>query len=292
MSRRSAILMAAFTAVIFAFPACKKAKPTAADTPPPPGGLGGPPMPGGTGMPGQKGMPGAPGDQHSAQPNDPSLPMPPRAPGLTMNALTRLKSQNNLKQIGLAFHNFADTYGGSFPEGFADKSKKVGLSWRVAILPYIEQDTLYKQFKLDEPWDSEHNKKLIQHMPKLLAPPDVDTNGYTWYRSFTGPDTIMPPATAMPGQPVPGVKLFGIPDGASYTFMVVEATDPVIWTKPDELPYEKGKPLPKMGGSVFKEGFNAAMCDGRAIFVKGTTDATTLGNAINRQDGNPVKFDD
>ena len=291
MSRRSAILMAAFAAALCAFPACKKSKPTAADTPPPQGGLGGPPMPGGTGMPGQKGMPGAPGDQHSAQPNDPSLPAPPRAPAITSNAVTRTQSTSNLRQIGFAFHNAADTYGGSFPAGIADKSGKVGLSWRVALLPYLEQDTLYRQFKLDEPWDSEHNKKLIAHMPKIYAPPSTDTNGYTWYRSFSGQDTVMPPATGRPGQPVFGVKIVAIPDGTSNTLLLAEAADPVIWTKPDELAYEKGKPLPKMGGGVFKDGFNAVLCDGSVRFLKITIDATTLGNAINPHDGMPVNFD-
>ena len=61
---------------------------------------------------------------------------------------------NNLKQIGLAMHNFHDSYGG-FPAAYStDKNGKPLLSWRVHILPFVEGQALYRQFKLDEPWDS------------------------------------------------------------------------------------------------------------------------------------------
>src|SRR5215207_10182341 len=78
-------------------------------------------------------------------------------------------AQNNLKQIGLAFHNFHDQTG-AFPADIKGKDGKALLSWRVAILSYVEQDPLYKQFKLDEPWDSANNKPLAAKLPKLYAP--------------------------------------------------------------------------------------------------------------------------
>src|SRR5262245_11036025 len=78
----------------------------------------------------------------------------------------RRASANNLKQIGLALHNYHDTYGKLPPAAICDKAGKPLLSWRVAILPFIEQNALYKQFKLDEPWDSEHNKKLAEVLVK------------------------------------------------------------------------------------------------------------------------------
>src|SRR5207249_2796575 len=86
----------------------------------------------------------------------------------------RTVSQNNLKQIGLAMHNYHDTYRHFPPQALTDKNGKPLLSWRVAVLPFIEQDNLYRQFKLDEPWDSEHNRKLLERMPKLGGEfPDV-----------------------------------------------------------------------------------------------------------------------
>ncbi len=90
-------------------------------------------------------------------------------------------STSNLKQIAIAFHAFHDTTAG-LPADITDKAGKPLLSWRVAILPYIEQSELYNQFKLDEPWDSANNKKLIEKMPKLYAPVRVKAKaGETFY---------------------------------------------------------------------------------------------------------------
>src|SRR5262245_59728137 len=97
---------------------------------------------------------------------------PSPEPGPTWPSSTpahRRTSQNNLKMVRLAMHNFHDAMG-RFPAATAyAKNGKPLLSWRVAILPYIEEDALYRQFKLDEPWDSPHNKKLIAKMPKIYA---------------------------------------------------------------------------------------------------------------------------
>ena len=69
------------------------------------------------------------------------------------------------KQIGLAIHNYIAVHD-SFPPAFTqDKAGKPLLSWRVLILPYLEQDALFKEFHLDEAWDSPHNKALIARMP-------------------------------------------------------------------------------------------------------------------------------
>src|SRR5829696_8812925 len=81
----------------------------------------------------------------------------------------RKATANNLRFIGLAFHNYHDV-NGALPSNLKTKDGKPGLIWRVAILPYIQEDELYKQFKLNEPWDSEHNAKLIDRMPKWYTP--------------------------------------------------------------------------------------------------------------------------
>src|SRR5262245_18711959 len=104
----------------------------------------------------------------SARADEPNPEPGPTWPKTT--AAHRRESQNNLKQLALAFHNHLAAYK-YFPAAAAfSKGKKPLLSWRVAILPYIEQQALYKDFKLDEPWDSPLNKKLIPKMPKIFAP--------------------------------------------------------------------------------------------------------------------------
>ncbi len=96
------------------------------------------------------------------------------------------ESGKNLLQVALAFHNYNDTYG-TLPTNLLSKDNKPLLSWRVQILPLIEQGELYHQFKLDEPWDSDSNKKLIAKMPKLYAPVRVKADaGKTFYQAFGG----------------------------------------------------------------------------------------------------------
>src|SRR5262245_14014609 len=73
---------------------------------------------------------------------------------------TRLAHQDNMKQIGKALRDYHDTFGHLPAQAICDKDGKQLLSWRVALLPFLEQDVLYKQFKLDEPWDGPHNIQL------------------------------------------------------------------------------------------------------------------------------------
>ena len=160
-------------------------------------------------------------------------------------------AENNLKQVVLAFHNYNDT-NGVLPTNQLSADKKPLLSWRVQILPYIEEDQLYKQFKLDEPWDSDNNKKLIDKMPKLYAPIRGKAGeGMTFYQTFTGTHGWSHPGAAIPN---------AFPDGTSNTFLVAEAAKPVVWTKPGDMEFD-GKKLPELGG-MFDGRFNVAMGDG------------------------------
>lgn len=161
----------------------------------------------------------------------------------TRGAAARSQTANNLKQIGLAMHNYHDAMGYLPMPAICDKNGKPLLSWRVAILPYIEQDALYRQFKLDEPWDSEHNKKLAENyrIKVYSIPGSVDDlkDGKTRFRVFTGGKDKV---NAMFEHNVK-TKLSEITDGTSNTLMVVAAKEAVLWTKPDELNFDpKGNP--------------------------------------------------
>lgn len=191
-------------------------------------------------------------------------------------------SQNNLKQIVLAFHNF-ESATSHFPGDIYSKDGKPLLSWRVAILPYIEEAQLYEQFKLDEPWDSDTNKKLIAKMPKLYAPIRVKAKAAeTYYQTFTGKGTVF-------GDKGTSSKLADITDGTSNTALVVEAGDPVIWTKPVDLPFDEKKPLPKLGG-MFDGMFHLALCDGSVRRVRKDFDADEMKKIIMPADGGTVDF--
>jgi RNA polymerase sigma factor (sigma-70 family) len=177
-------------------------------------------------------------------------------------AAARAQSANHLKQIGLAMHNFHDANKAFPAHAIYDKDgKKPLLSWRVAILPYIEQSELYKEFKLDEPWDSEHNKKLIKKMPAIyeIPLPGKKKEGHTHYQVFTGPDTIFDGPNKM--------KVVGITDGTSNTILAVEAKNAVEWTRPDDLTLPKDKDkLPAVGGH-FSNGFHVLIADGSVRLV-------------------------
>ncbi|MBN9523059.1 DUF1559 domain-containing protein [bacterium] len=70
-------------------------------------------------------------------------------------------AENNLKQIGLALHNYESAYQ-YLPGNSYDKDGKALLSWRVHILPFLEQTALHQRFKLDEPWDGPNNKAVSE----------------------------------------------------------------------------------------------------------------------------------
>jgi hypothetical protein len=191
-------------------------------------------------------------------------------------------STNNLKQIGLAFHNYHDAYN-HFPGNIEDKDGKPLLSWRVAILPYLEQQALYNQFKMDEPWDSDNNKKLIEKMPKLYVPVRVKAKaGETYYQVFEGEDALFGPKKKP--------TILQITDGTSNTGMVFEAGDPVIWSKPVDMHFDQKKPLPKLGG-LFDGECLVTMCDGSVKHLKKKPDEQQLKYMIMPSDGNVIDFD-
>ena len=192
------------------------------------------------------------------------------------------RATNDLKQIGLAFHNYESTHG-HFPGNIEDADGKALLSWRVAILPYIEQDNLYKEFKLDEPWDSENNKKLIAKMPKIYGPArGQGKEGETYYQRFSGPGTLL--------EPKKKVTILGITDGTSNTGLVFEAGESVIWTKPADLSFDAKKDPQKLGGP-FDGLCHVVLCDGAVIRLKKDPDIAELKKLIQPADGEVLDLD-
>ncbi len=202
-------------------------------------------------------------------------------------AARRSQCVNNLKQIGLAMHNH-HAANETFPTAaILDKEGKPLLSWRVAILPYLDQQTLYEKFKLDEPWDSPNNKELIKLMPAVYACPSrgsTDEAGLTTYRIFSSPGALFD-AT----QPAP--TLADVTDGTSNTLMVVEAGETVPWTKPEGL--TSGQPgVPLSGaGSRHPGGFNALFADGSVHFLKATVNLQVFEALISRAGGEVISAD-
>ncbi|HMP59727.1 MAG TPA: DUF1559 domain-containing protein [Gemmatales bacterium] len=189
---------------------------------------------------------------------------------------------SNLRHIVVAMHMFHNDYS-RMPSNYCDPQGKPLLSWRVALLPYMEQNALYQKFKIDEPWDSPNNKPLIAEMPKFYQVPGTSTPvGQTHIQVFVG-------APQYQGQFAPIFRSGGRQrltlnqivnlDGASNTLCVVEATHPVIWTKPDDIVIDAdiddlAKPGPALGALADDPHFVAAFADGSVrVFRRSLPDA-------------------
>lgn len=188
--------------------------------------------------------------------------------------------KNNLKQIGLAFHNYEGVYQSLPRANGSGDGTKTGLSWRVHLLPYLEQQDLYDQFHLDEPWDSEHNKSLIEKMPAIFQSPDVQEAGKTAFHVFAAENSAVSTNK--------GMRFADITDGTSNTILVVAAGADTadIWTKPGGLSFDPKAPRKSLG-NVGKELW-VVMCDGAAFKVSPECDDITLANLISINDGNVV----
>jgi len=163
--------------------------------------------------------------------------------------------------IGLALHDFtASNVLNRLPPAAIRKDGKPLLSWRVAILPFLDQQTLYDEFHLDEPWNSPHNQTLLSQMPEYYAPvvPGDEPLGSTYYQVFVGSGALFDDEL--------GPKMMDIKNGAFNAIAVVEAARPVPWTKPEDIVFDREKPVPKLGRQ-FRDGFHVEFADGAVFFL-------------------------
>lgn len=157
------------------------------------------------------------------------------------------KPDANLEKVTRALLRYAkDNDGLPLAAIYAKDGKTPLLSWRVRILPYLGDDAkkLHAQFKLDEPWDSDHNIRLVMKMPKVFAPvaDEEFATAVTPFQVFTGPDTLF-------SGPKPKA-LKDVTDGLANTILIAQATRPVPWTKPQDLEIAANKPLPLIGANT------------------------------------------
>lgn len=148
-------------------------------------------------------------------------------------AARRAQCVCNFCQITLALHNYHDAYG-SFPPAHVDDAQGRRMhSWRVLILPFMEQSPLYNTYNLNEPWNSPGNRTLLNAMPNVYACPSRHDNRstpttLTSYVAITGPGTAFPDGRT--------VKLSDVKDGAANTIIAAEVANlDVPWTEPRDL---------------------------------------------------------
>ena len=193
-------------------------------------------------------------------------------------------SRNNLRQLAMGFHLFADAHG-YFPSVKTMlPDAKHPVSWRVAILPYINEEKLFEQYNLDEPWDSENNRKLADKTPRVFRHPSQRQDvGCTNYVVVAGADT----ATGDGSKPM---KLDDIADGSSQTILLAEALARIPWTKPEDPILDSSKSLPELGG-MFESGFQVALADGAVQPIPADITDEVLKALITRNGGERINED-
>jgi Protein of unknown function (DUF1559) len=185
----------------------------------------------------------------------------------------------------LAIQHYESSHGHLPPAVVYGSNGQPLYSWRVLILPHIEQQALYDEFKLDEPWDSPHNIRLLERMPTTYAPPRYKRSRYPAHHTIL--HVFVGPGTAFEG---PGrLRWRDFTDGLSSTLLVVEAGDPVPWTKPEEIIYDSAQPVRLRG--PFKDGFRAGLADASVRFISYDVDEAALRGAITRNGGENVRLD-
>lgn len=210
-------------------------------------------------------------------------------------AARRTSCNCQLKQIGLALHNYHDVYR-TFPPAFVrGPDGRPWHSWRVLILPYIDQATMYKQYNFAEPWDGPNNRKLLANMPVTFVCPSrrpcsapavaasissgllacIDHSSprgdCTSYAAVLGPNCVFRGA-----QPT---TLRDLTDGTSNTILIGECSRTRIpWTKPEDIDITQHPQIGDPDGfsSYHKGGCQFLIGDGTVRFLNVSIPQATL----------------
>lgn len=205
-------------------------------------------------------------------------------------------SANNLHHIGIGLQNFHDVHRRLPAQASQDANGEPLLSWRVHLLPHLEDSYLYDQFHLDEPWDSPHNIQFVDQMPHVYChPEDVSMMGKTRYLAIVGKSAAfneLPQASGSPDleawkRASHGRTFSEFTDGLSNTLIVIEVPreQAVIWTKPDDWQYTPGNLKALKDRIQEGERLRAVFADASVRTLSGPADAEKLQRLIETNDG-------
>lgn len=202
-------------------------------------------------------------------------------------AARQVQSAHNLKQLAAALLSYCAQHDNRFPPAVITHKDGKKLehphSWRMAILPYLDRGNLYEKYRFDEPWDSEHNKQILERMPAVFRHPHVpEASTNTAYFALVGPGTVFD------GEEGTEIREIQIRDGAANTILLVEAKRDIPWTKPQDISYDPEKPLPELGG-YFKDEFPAAFCDGSVMDLNRHISKEDLRALITKSGGESIE---
>jgi prepilin-type processing-associated H-X9-DG protein len=193
-----------------------------------------------------------------------------------------------LRRLGVAMQEYQQEHGRFPAPALFHAGGRPLLSWRVALLPHLGYRSLYERFRLDEPWDSPHNRALLAEMPREFGCPagPARHTGLTGYKVLIGPENdAYSVNTAF--EPTRGADIRHFTDGTSNTILVLETDSFVPWTKPDDLHWDKGNPPPSLA-SPHPNGAHALFADGTCRYLKPTTRSDVLLALITMNGGEVI----
>jgi hypothetical protein len=196
------------------------------------------------------------------------------------NQARRTQEMNYVRQVLLAMHNYAAVHG-KFPPAVIRNPGQQPYSWRVALLPYLEQQNLYDQYKFDEPWDSPANLKIAEVAVPFYCSEDGNSNASTIYL-VTGKNTAFEPDGR-------GVGFAQIRDGMSNTAMLVQTKRDIPWSKPEDIELPATDEIPQFGG-VVEGGYIVGMFDGSTWFVDAPMNDATVRAMFSPSGGEAIQL--
>jgi beta-lactamase regulating signal transducer with metallopeptidase domain len=208
---------------------------------------------------------------------DPAKPSAPPAHLVT-------STMNHLAQLGLAMHNYHSVHKHFPPAAVMGPDGKTPHSWRVELLPFLEGESLYREYKMNEPWDSPVNKQVLDKMPAVFRSPfDDPQSTKSGYYVFTGPGTVFEGSQ--------GTAFQDMTDGTTNTLLLVESKQDVPWTKPEDIPFDPTKP-PSSVRNFGGDKFFACMADGSRRAIRNDKVQSQLAWLILRNDGHPIQWEE
>ena len=196
--------------------------------------------------------------------------------GKVRDAAARVTEVNNMKQISIGALDYA---------GNNQKLPPVegNVSWRVHILPFIEQETAFKQVDLNQPWNAGRNQSLAgTAIATYTSPLDDPGTTQTHYRSFAGTGTAFDP-DLIKQRPFP----LYITDGSSQTILAIDTAESIPWPQPKEIPFSPSGSIPELGHPKRPQGI-AAMCDGSVRTFDKKMDPATIRALVTATGGETI----
>lgn len=211
----------------------------------------------------------------------------------------RSQCRNNLRQIALALRSYEETYGSLPPAYIAAEDGTPMHSWRVLILPFLDQKDLYDRYRFDEPWNGPNNSKLAQHIPSVYRCPSFEY-GRWGVPNDSAESKTLTPYVVLAGDktPFPGpqaTKTEDIRDGLSHTLLVVEldSTSGVPWMAPQDTDTDGFCRILNLENPRTKQhpgGLHVAFADAVVRFLKNSLDPNFVQKIATANGGEPFQW--